>query len=326
MTAAGGAIRGLYKAGRRAIQERASGNFLFNLMAVRDTWRNQPERLRMTAPAAGAGADGMSGTAKPSGGTGRWRPLSLQRRWMCDYLAACDVPTVAAERTIRVTTAAAARRGITAPPGWTAIVLKAYARVAERRPELRWIFLSMPWPHIYEHSCSVATVVIEREWRGETGVFFDQIVAPESRSLRDLEAMIGGLKHNPIESIGGYRRMIRYTRLPFLLRRPLWRLGMRGSGRLHARYFGTFSVNAIGLPRAAVAQTATPLTLSLFLMPVEPPGRMRLCAAFDHRLIDGMAVGRAMGEVEQVINDELAAELRSLAEAADGRAAAPGAG
>ena len=280
----------------------------------------------MTAPAPGAGADGMSGAAKPFGGTGRRRPLSLQRRWMCDYLAACDVPTVAAERTIRVGTAAAARRGVTAPPGWTAILLKAYARVAERRPELRWIYLSMPWPHVYEHSCSVATVVTEREWRGESGVFFDQVVAPESRSLVDLDSMIGGLKRNPIESIGGYRRMIRYTSLPLVLRRPLWRLGMRGSGRLHARYFGTFSVNAIGLPRAAVAQTATPLTMSLLFMPVEPPGRIRLCCAFDHRLLDGMAVGRAMGEVEQVINDELTAELRSLAEAADGRAAAPGAG
>jgi hypothetical protein len=293
------------------------------------------ERLRMTAPAAGAGrspampgdndvSDGVSRVVPPSAGTGRWRPLSLQRRWMCDYLAACrDVPTVAAERTIRVTTAAAARRTMTAPPGWTAIILKAYARVAERRPELRWIFLSMPWAHIYEHSCSVGTVIVEREWRGESGVFFDQIIAPESRSLVELDTMIGGLKRNPIESIGGYRRMIRFTKLPFVLRRPLWRLGMRGSGYLHARYFGTFSVNAIGLPRAAVAQTATPLSMSLFLMPVEPPGRIRLCGAFDHRLFDGMAVGRALGEVESVINDELTAELRSLAEAADNRAAAP---
>jgi hypothetical protein len=316
MRAQGGAILGLYKAGRRAIQGRANGNFLFNLMVVRDIGRNDGEAPGDT-----------SRKARPSAGTGRWRPLSLQRRWMCDYLASCrDVPTVAAERTIRVATAAAARRTIVAPPGWTAILLKAYGRVAERRPELRWIYLSMPWPHIHEHSCSIATVITEREWRGETGVFFDQIVAPESRSLLELDAMIGGLKRNPIESIGGYRRLIRYTSLPLVVRRPLWRLGMRGSGNLHARYFGTFSINAIGLPRAAVAQTATPLTLSLFFTPVEPPGRIRLCGAFDHRLLDGMAVGRALGEVESVINDELTGELRSLAEAAESRAAAPSAG
>jgi hypothetical protein len=273
-------------------------------MVVRDLGRNDGQAPDGTRPAAG-----------PSAGTGRWRSLSLQRRWMSDYLAACrDVPTVAAERTIRVTTAAAARRTLAAPPGWTAILLKAYARVAERRPELRWIYLSTPWAHIYEHSCSIGTVVTEREWRGESGVFFDPIVAPESRSLVELDAMIGGLKRNPIESIGGYRRLIRVTGLPLVVRRPLWRLGMRGSGYLHARYFGTFSINAIGLPRAAVAQTATPLTLSLFLMPVEPPGRMRLCGAFDHRLLDGMAVGRALGEVESVVNDELTAELRSLAD------------
>ena len=186
----------------------------------------------------------------------------------------------------------------------------------------------MPWPQIYEHPCSVATVVTEREWNGEFGVFCDQIVAPESKPIMEIDATIGALKRNPIESIGGYRRMIRYTRLPLLLRRPAWRLGLRGSGYLHARYFGTFSVNAIGLPRAAVVQTATPITMSLIHLPLEPPGQIRLCGAFDHRVIDGMAVGRALGEVEAIINDVLTAELRTLAEAsgeqADGASDRPG--
>src|SRR5262249_47428143 len=217
--------------------------------------------------------------------------------------------------------AQAARRALKSPPGWTTILLKAYALAAERRPELRWIFLSMPWAHIYEHSCSIGTVVIEREWRGELGVVFDQIIAPESRSLVGLDEMINGLKRNPIESIGGYRRMIRYTSLPWLLRRPAWKLGLRGSGYLHARYFGTFSVNAIGSRRTAVAQTATPLTMSLFLMPVEPPGQIRLCGAFDHRLLDGMTVCRVLGDLETIINDELTVELRSLADSVENRVA-----
>jgi hypothetical protein len=242
---------------------------------------------------------------------------------MGDLMAVCrDLPIVAAERTIRVTAAAAARRAATAAPGWTAIILKAYALAAERRPELRWVFLSMPWPHIYEHACSVATVVIEREWRGELGVFFDQIIAPESKSLVEIDRAIGGLKRNPVESIGGYRRLIRYSKLPFPLRRPAWRLALHGSGHLHARYFGTFSVNSIGLPRAGVVQTTTPITMSLIHMPLEPPGEIRLCGAFDHRVIDGMAVGRALGDVEAIINDELTAELRSLAEASKSQAAA----
>jgi hypothetical protein len=268
----------------------------------------------------------MSEVAKTPGRRGRRRRLSLQRRWMGDLMVACsDVPTIGAERTIRVSAAAAARRAMTAPPGWSAIILKAYALAAERRPELRWVFLSMPWPHIYEHPCSVATVVTEREWQGEFGVFFDQIVAPEAMPLMQIDEMIGGLKRNPIESIGGYRRMIRYTRLPSLIRRPAWRLGLRGSGYLHARYFGTYSVNAIGLPRAAVVQTATPLTVSLTHMPLEPPGQIRICGAFDHRVIDGMAVGRALGEVEAIINDAMIAELRELAEATPEPGRGPGA-
>lgn len=259
---------------------------------------------------------GMTDLDHPATARGRHMRLSLPRRWMTDILAASrTVPVIAAERTIRVSSAVAARRRMAGPPGWGALILKAYALAAVERRELRWIYLTLPRPHIYEHPCSIVTVVMEREWRGETCLFFDQIIAPETKPIIEIDATIGGLRRNRIESIGGYRRLIRFSKLPVFLRRPAWWVGLRCSGYLHARYFGTFSVNTIGLPRAGVVQTTTPLTLSITHMPLEPPGQIRICAAFDHRVIDGMVVGRALGEVEAIINDRLVPELRDLAEA-----------
>lgn len=261
---------------------------------------------------------GMSDLDQLRAGRGRHMRLSVPRRWMSDLFAASmTVPVIAAERTIRVGAAAAARRRVAGPPGWGALILKAYALAAVRRRELRWIYLTVPRPHIYEHPCSIVTVVMERVWRGETCLFFDQIIAPEAKPIMEIDAAIGGLRHYPIESVGGYRRLIRIGKLPVFLRRPIWWAGLRGSGYLHARYFGTFSINTIGLPRSGVAQTTTPLTMSLTHMPLEPPGQIRICAAFDHRVIDGMAVGRALGEVEAIINDQLVPELRGLAEASE---------
>jgi hypothetical protein len=250
---------------------------------------------------------------------GRHMALPLHRRWMGDLVAASmSVPVMAAERTLRVGDAAAMRRRIAGPPGWSAIIVKACALASARRPELRRVYLTFPWPHLYEHPISVATVVMERVWRGETCLFFDQIIAPESKPIMAIDAAIAGLRRNPIESIGGYRRLIRISRLPIFVRRPLWWAGLRGSGYLHARYFGTFSINTIGLPRTRVGQTTTPITLSLTHMPLEPPGLINISAAFDHRVVDGMAIGRALGEMEAIINDELVAELRELAEAGGG--------
>ena len=234
---------------------------------------------------------------------------------MDDLLAAClRTPIAAGEQTMRLGPAVAARRALKDAPSWTAIILKAYAVVASRRPELRRNFLSFPSRRLYEHPCSVATVVIEREWNGELGLFMEQIVAPERMSLERIDAIIRDLRTKPVEASRGFRRQIGVTRLPRPLRRLLWWYALRVSGRHHVKYFGTFSVNALLKSRRwSLVHTQTAITMSLTHAALEPPGHMRLCGAFDHRVLDGMPAGRALGEVESVINTELAAEMRAMA-------------
>lgn len=251
--------------------------------------------------------------ACPSG-RGRFRRLPLQRRWIADLMAACaSRPVMAADRLMRIKDAAQARRTVANPPGWTAIIIKAYAIVAARDAALRQAYFSLPWPHLYEHPVSVVGVVVEREWNGASAVFFDQIVAPEALPLREIDAIVRGLRDRKVESVGGFRRQIRFSRLPMPLRRLFWWLGLRVSGYLHARYFGTFAVNSITLPRAGVVQTTSPITMSLVHMPLAPQGHMLLVGAFDHRVLDGMQVGRALGQVEAAINNEIRDELLAMA-------------
>ena len=192
---------------------------------------------------------------------------------------------------------------------WSAILLKAIALVAKEWPDLRRAYMPFPWAHLYEHPHNVATVVLEREWRNAPAVFFDQIQQPEKKSLREIDYELRGMKRAKIEALGGYRRIIRITRYPLLLRRLLWRIGLQGSGRLRAKYFGTFAINSMVSRRVLTTQSTTPITLSVFYGPIHRNGEMPLQVFFDHRVIDGSSVNRIALGIQAVLNREIVAEL-----------------
>jgi hypothetical protein len=217
-------------------------------------------------------------------------------------------------RVFRLKSLAAARRSRQPRIHWAAIFAKALAISARRWPQLRQCYIPYPWPHIYEHPESVVAVVIERDWRGEHAVFFDQMIAPDRLPLADLDPKIRGLKTTPIEQVGGYRRIIRFARLPLLVRRLIWHLTLYCSGRVRSRYLGTVSLNSLPARDARVLQSTTPLTLSIFFGPLEPNGDMRIYAFFDHRVIDGMEIYRLFRDLEDTLNNEIAHELRELAD------------
>src|SRR3954462_14925479 len=105
--------------------------------------------------------------------TGHRMPLPLPRRWIADLMhAGRAVPTVTAERVMDVSAVAEARRGLLDPPPWVLLFTKAYAMVAARRPELRRAYMPFPWPHLFQADESVASIAVERVYRGEPAVFF----------------------------------------------------------------------------------------------------------------------------------------------------------
>src|SRR5688572_8017165 len=97
---------------------------------------------------------------------GKSIPLSPMRRFVLDLLHfAAAVPTVPVERRMDLRDLVRARAARGGDLSWTAIFTQAYARVADRMPELRRAYVKFPWPHLYEFPTSVATLAVEREWR-----------------------------------------------------------------------------------------------------------------------------------------------------------------
>jgi hypothetical protein len=251
----------------------------------------------------------------------RHRRLSLPRLWANDFVHfAAASATVGGTYSVRVKSVAAARRNCQPLIGWAAILTKAMALTAARWPQLRQCYMPLPWPHLYEHPCCIASLVVEREWKGERAIFGDQIHAPETISLREIDDRLRGIKGAQIETLGGFRRIIRITRYPLLLRRLLWSVVLKGSGRLRARYFGTFCLNLLAGRNMQVSQSLTLHPISVFHGPLQPDGIMKLHVFFDHRVIDGAGAARWLADLEATLNRDIVAELNSELRTADDRA------
>jgi hypothetical protein len=242
---------------------------------------------------------------------GRSIPLSLPRRWIGDLLHFGNkVPTVAAERTLRLAPLAQARRAMQHPPNWCALLIKAFSIVARDLPELRRSYLPFPWPRLYESPHSVATVVLDRVWQGEHVTLFAPIIRPEELSIREIQSKLDRLKNDEVESSGAFRRLIRGARFPRPIRRALWKYGLEFSGSMRTRYFGTFAVNSVAAFRGRMLQFVSPLTSVIYYDHVTSRGEMNIQCAIDHRVFDGYAFAKASSEIESVLNREIVAELK----------------
>jgi hypothetical protein len=232
---------------------------------------------------------------------------------ICDLLHhAVRVPAVQVERRMNLAPLVAARQAALHRPSWCAIFTKAYALVAAARPELRRAYLSFPWPHLYEHPHNVAAIAIERRWQDEDAVLFANLRAPESHSLLRLDAALRFFKQAPLESVGLFRRLTRLTRLPWPLRRLAWWTTLNCSGCRRARHLGTFGVSEFSALGCESLHPLSPVTTTLTYGVVRKSGNVPVRLTYDHRIVAGGAVARALLDLETALNRELLAELRDL--------------
>lgn len=245
---------------------------------------------------------------------GRTLGISRPRRFVGDLLAfAQRVPSVPMQRRMHLSDVVEARQASRERVSWCAIFLKAYAIVSANRPELRRSYISFPWPTIYEHPENVATFSVEREHEGEQAVFFAQVPQPELLPLRELDTYVRRHKTAPIESIETFRRALLLSSLPRPLRRFIWWLGLCTDGMYRARFFGTFGISVVAAFGAAGLHILSPLTTTLNYGAFEPDGSIDVRLAYDHRVLDGATVARAMAALEDVLQGEIADELRATA-------------
>ena len=239
--------------------------------------------------------------------------LSLPRRFVCDLMhASRHAPIITFERRMSLAEVVAARKRAARPTAWVLLLAKAFSAVAANHPELRRTYLSTPWPHLWEADKSVAAVAVEREYRGEPGVFFGFIRQPDKQPLAELVEVLDAWKTKPVHEVHAFRRQLRFTRLPLPLRRFLWWYATAWSGAIKADTFGTFGVSLTGPSGSTALNLIGPLATTLNTGVIHEDGTLDVRLHFDHRVMDGMVAARALAEMETYLRTEIVAELATL--------------
>jgi hypothetical protein len=252
---------------------------------------------------------------------GRRIPLSRARRLAIDFLHfAAGVPTVPVQRRVRLKPVIEARAALADRPSWTAIFVKAFAVVSAEVPDLRRAYVKLPWPQLYEYPVPVASVMVERDYDGEKAVLVGRVKDPAALALPELTARLRAFHETPVDELKYFRRALRLTRLPRPVRRLFIWLGLNlGSQRI--RYFGTFGASVYSALGAESLHPLAPLTALLNYGVFTPDGDVDVRVVYDHRVMDGATVARALGRLEEILAGPVVEELRALATAPATRAA-----
>ncbi len=247
---------------------------------------------------------------------GRAIALSRARRLVIDVLHfAHKIPTVPAQKQMALGAVAEARAACETRPRWTAIFLRAYGLLAREVPEFRRVYVKLPLPHLYEYRSSVGGVVIEREYEDEAGIFNVTIPNPAARTIEDLHAMLEKIYTAPMEELAEVQRALRVAALPRPLRLFIWWLGLNIS-RYRAYFFSTFCISVYSALKAESLHPLMPVTTLLNYGIIDADGRVNVRIIYDHRVMNGATVARALNRLEEILNTTIVEELREIAGAA----------
>ena len=224
--------------------------------------------------------------------------------------ASICVPFVSLARPLDIRNLVEARALAPHPPGWAAIFIKAFALVAQGNPTLRTLYVKWPWPGFYELPCSVAMVAIARVEDGQDCVLPQRVTAPEAMSLAEVDALVRHAKDAPVEEVPAFRKMLRTTRLPLPLRRLFWAIGLN-FGRQRANYFGNFGVTSVSAYGAGELHAMSPGPFVVTYGLAKPDQTIDVVLRWDHRIADAALIAKALTRLEQVLNNEISAELRA---------------
>ena len=224
--------------------------------------------------------------------------------------ASVRVPFVSLARPLNIRSLIEARAQMARPPGWAAIFVKAFALVAKEQPALRTLFVKWPYARFYELPRSVGMVTIARVEDGQDCVLLQRVSAPDEMPLTEVDAVLQHAKEAPIDQVPAFRKMLLATRLPLLIRRLLWWIGLNW-GRQRANYFGSFGVTSVAAfgPGELYALGPGPFVLSYGVAEVDQT--IDVILRWDHRITDAALIAKVLTRLEQVLNGEISAELRA---------------
>ena len=247
---------------------------------------------------------------------GRAIRLSVQRRMIIDLLYfATGIPTVPVQKRMSLGPLLAARAACHERPRWTAIFTKAYAVVAQEYPELRQVYVKLPWPQLYEYPTSTAKILIERDYRG-------------SRPSAQFRSKTRHTNRYATSHPGSSTLQLR--------RSKKLRTFADGRNSRDCRVFCGARFGGWGSIGAANAVTISGLSDYLCTRPSKPKslhplapsttvlnygvmtgeGVLDVRIIYDHRVMNGTTVARVLVRLEEILNSVMVEEVRSLAKAA----------
>jgi hypothetical protein len=243
---------------------------------------------------------------------GRALKISASRRLVGDLMRfSMGIPRVTVQRQMNLAPLLAARNSRSQRVSWTVLFLKGYGLLAREVPEFRRAYVKFPRPHFYEYPKSVASVACEREHEGERVVLLATVKHPESRSIGNLQETIDATRAEPVPAIKQFRRALSFARLPGPLRWILMWFGLN-LPRRRLRHFGTFQLSVYSGLGAESFNPLTPLTTLLNWGPISDDGTVNVRILYDHRVMDGATVARALVRFEAILNGDIASEVSEL--------------
>ena len=103
--------------------------------------------------------------------------------------------------------------------------------------------------------------------------------------------------------------MLRATALPLPLRRLVWLIGLN-IARQRANYFGSVGVTSVAAYGGGELHALSPGPFLLSYGVVSSDRTIDVLIRWDHRITDAAFMAKAMTRLEQVLNADIAAELR----------------
>jgi hypothetical protein len=243
------------------------------------------------------------------------RVLSLTpaRRLVNELLRhARKVPTVPHRIGINIGQLAEVRKNVTPSPPWIVLFTKAFALIAQNRPELRRSYIPWPQPHLYEHPYSICSVLVERTWDHVESLLSAKIRSPEWQSLAALNDHLRHFQSAPMATISDFRQLMRIAKLPAALRRFIFWSTLSLSGAKRAKRFGTFMISSLGKFGVEQVHPIAPVTTYLTFGPIAANGDVTATCVYDHRVMDGGQVARALSELGPTLNGPIRHELNAM--------------
>ena len=241
---------------------------------------------------------------------GTVRKISMPRRLVADLMrASIRVPFVSLARPLNVRSLTEARALAAQPPGWAAIFVKAFALVAKDEPVLRTLYAKWPWPGFYELPRSIAMVAIARVEDGQDCVLPQKVPSADELPLSEIDAQIRQAKDAPVDQVPAFRKILAGDAAAAaaapadVADRPEFRTPAR---QLVREFWGDLG----GRLRGWRAACAEPGAVYAQLWRRGADQTISVVIRWDHRITDAALIAKALTRLEQVLNTEIAAELR----------------